>query len=129
MNKRSFYTTALSLALGSAVCGGNSSLWWVQLIPGLNPCDHGVGELVEVAIDLPELRPHLLGQLKVTLLDSVGLLREGRRLEEGDQLLLPEYAVVFLLEVHKGVARFAVPDVGKASLNTQTQVIGNHLFL
>jgi hypothetical protein len=49
-------------------------------------------------------------------------------LEEGYQLLLPEDAVVFLLQVHKRIACFAVPDVGQASLHTQAKMICNHLF-
>jgi hypothetical protein len=42
---------------------------------------------------------------------------------------LPEDAVVFLLQVHKRVARFAVPDLGQASLHTQAQMIRGHLFV
>jgi hypothetical protein len=49
---------------------------------------------------------------RIILLDGGGLLREGPRLEEGNhQLLLPENAVVFLVQVSKRVACFAVLDV------------------
>ena len=127
MNKRTV-RYILSLAPGSrASCGGNCALWWVKLIPSLYPCDHGISKLEEVTIYLAELCPHLLGQFKVTLLDSGGLLWEGHRLEEWDQLLLPEDAVVFLLQVYKRVACFAVPDVRQTSLNTQAQMISNNL--
>jgi hypothetical protein len=121
------FTLHSVLLLWRAICCGDSAFWGVQLVPGLNPRDHGVGKLVEVAVHLTELGPHLLGQLEVALLDGGGLLWKGDRLEERDQLFLPEDAVVFLLQVHKRVACFAVPDVGQASLHTQAQMVRNHL--
>ena len=40
---------------------------------------------------------------------------------------MPEDAVVLLLEVDKGVAGFAVPDVWQTSLDSQSQVITDDL--
>lgn len=65
------------LLLRRAICCGGTAFWGVQLVPGLNPRDHGVGKLVEVAVHLTELRPHLLGQLEVALLDGGGILWKG----------------------------------------------------
>ena len=70
---------------------------------------------------------HLLSQLQVAGLNSLGFLAEGNTLEEGDGLLLPEDAIVLFLEVHKGVASLAVPDVGQSSLHSQPKVVTNHL--
>lgn len=72
---------------------------------------------------------HLLSQLQVAGLNSLGLLAEGDTLKEGDGLLLPEDAVVLLLQVDKGVAGLAVPDVGQPSLHTQPKVVTNHLHI
>lgn len=54
----------------------------------------------------------LLSQLQVASFHSLGFLGEGHIGKEGDGLLLPEDAVVLLLQVDKGVAGLAVPDVG-----------------
>ena len=70
---------------------------------------------------------HLLSQLQVAGLDSLGFLTEGNALEEGNSLLLPEDAVVLLLQVDEGVAGLAVPDVGQSSLHSQPKVVTDHL--
>lgn len=69
----------------------------------------------------------LLCKFKVTRLDSLSLLAERNRLEEGNGLLLPEDAIVLLFEVHEGVAGLAMPDVWKTSLDTQAQMVTDHL--
>ena len=109
--------------LGLAVRSGG----WVQLIPGLDPGDHGVGKLDEVGVDLAQLLLHLPRKVDVALLDRVALLGDGHVLEEGDDVLLPEDALVFLLQVNEGVASLAVPDVWQASLDTQAQVVADDL--
>ena len=110
--------------LGLAVRSGGG---WVQLIPGLNPGDHGIGELHKVGVNLAQLLLHLPREVDVALLDCVALLGDGHVLEEGDDVLLPEDALVFLLQVNKGVASLAVPDVWQASLDTQAQVVADDL--
>lgn len=111
--------------LGLAVpsCGSG----WVQLIPGLDPGDHGVTKLGEVGVDRAQLLLHLPREVDVALLDCVALLGDGHVLEEGDDVLLPEDALVFLLQVDEGVASLAVPDVWQASLDTQAQVVADDL--
>ena len=111
--------------LGLAVRSGGSG--WVQLIPGLNPGDHGIGEIHKVGVNLAQLLLHLPREVDVALLDCVALLGDGHVLEEGDDVLLPEDALVFLLQVNKGVASLAVPDVWQASLDTQAQVVADDL--
>ena len=115
---------ALPFAAAAAV---GFSCGWVQLIPGLDPGDHGVGKLDEVGVDLAQLLLHLPRKVDVALLDRVALLGDGHVLEEGDDVLLPEDALVFLLQVNKGVASLAVPDVWQASLDTQAQVVADDL--
>ena len=70
---------------------------------------------------------NLLSQLQVAGLYSLSFLTEGNTLEEGDGLLLPEDAVVLLLQVDKGVASLAMPDVGQTSLHSQPKVVTDHL--
>jgi hypothetical protein len=111
--------------LGLAVFRGGSG--WVQLIPGLDPGDHGVSKLDKVGVDLAQLLLHLPREVDVALLDRVTLLGDGHVLEEGDDVLLPEDALVFLLQVNEGVASLAVPDVWQASLDTQAQVVADDL--
>lgn len=101
---------------------------WVQLIPCFNPCDHGISQLDEVFIDLAEFGFDLLGEFNVALLDSGALLREGNRLEEWDQFFLPVDSFVFLLQVHKWVTGFAVPDVRQPCLHSQSQVVTDNLY-
>ena len=72
---------------------------------------------------------HLLSQLQIAGLNSLGLLAEGDTLKEGDGLLLPEDAIVLLLQVDKGVAGLAVPDVGQPSLHSQPKVVTYHLHI
>jgi hypothetical protein len=72
-------------------------------------------------------RPHLVGQLQVAGIHSGGGLGQGDLLEERDDVLLPEDALVLLLQVDKGVAGLAVPQVGQPSLHPQPQVIADHL--
>lgn len=72
---------------------------------------------------------HLLSQLQVAGLYSLSFLTEGDTLEEGDGLLLPEDAVVLLLQVDKRVAGLAVPDVGQPSLHSQPKVVADHLHI
>nr|GLL18479.1 putative tRNA (guanine(26)-N(2))-dimethyltransferase 2 [Ipomoea trifida] len=91
---------------------------WVQLIPSLDPCDHGICQLVKVIVNLAKLRFHLLRQLEVARLDSGAVLRESRSLEKRDQLLLPVDALVLLLKVHERIASFAMPDVGQTGLHS-----------
>lgn len=69
----------------------------------------------------------LLCKLQVASLNSLCLLGEGHILEEGDGLLLPEDSVVLLLEVHKGIAGLAVPDVRQPCLHSQAKVITDDL--
>lgn len=84
----------------------------VELVPGLNPCDHSICELHKVRVDLSELLLYLFGEFDVALLDSGAILGEESRLEEGDQLFLPKDSFVFLFQVNEWVASLAVPDVG-----------------
>ena len=95
--------------LGLAICGGRGRR--VQLIPGLDPGDHGVTELDKVGVNRAQLLLHLSREVDVALLDGVAVLGDGHVLEEGDDVLLPEDALVFLLQVNEGVASLAVPDV------------------
>ena len=55
---------------------------------------------------------YLLSQLQVAGFNSLGFLSEGHIGKEGDGFLLPEDAIVLLLQVDKGIAGLAVPDVG-----------------
>ena len=48
-------------------------------------------------------------------------------LEEGDDLLLPEDALVLLAQVDKGVGGLAVPDVGEAGLDAEREVVADDL--
>ena len=70
---------------------------------------------------------HLLSQLQVAGLNSLGFLTEGDTLEERNGLLLPKDAIVLLLQVDKGVASLAMPDVGQSSLHSQPKVVTDHL--
>lgn len=74
------------------------------------------------------MQAHLLSQLQVELLDREAIAREGDLLEEGNNVLLPEDALVLLLEVDKRVGGLAVPDVGQPRLDTQAQMVGNDLW-
>jgi hypothetical protein len=73
--------------------------------------------------------PPLLAELLLDLLRErdVAVLGQHDGLEEGDGVLLPEDALVLLLEVYERVAGLAVPDVGQPCLNAQTQVIADDL--
>lgn len=102
-------------------------LWGVKLIPCINPCDHCIGKLVEVVVDLTELRLDLLGDLDIAFLNGGAVLWERNGLEKRDELLLPVDTLVFLLQVHKRVASFAVPNVRQTRLHSQSQVVANHL--
>ena len=70
---------------------------------------------------------YLVGQLQIALLDCGCLLGQHHLLEEGDDLLLPEDALVLLLQVDEGVGGLAVPDVRQPCLHSQAQVVANHL--
>lgn len=113
--------------LGSAIGQFSRSSGRVELIPSLNPGDHGIGKLVEVGIHLAQLLLDLLRQFNVALLHGGAFFRERSRLEERDDLFLPKYALVLLLQVHKRVACFAVPDVWQACLHSQSQMVTYHL--
>lgn len=99
----------------------------VQFIPSFNPCDHSICKLVEILINLAKFCLHLLGEFNVAFLSSCAFLWKRNRLEKWDQLFLPVNSFVLLLEVHKWVASFAVPDVRQSCLHPQSQVITYHL--
>ena len=88
---------------------------------------HAGGQLVKVGVNLAKPTSDLVSQLQIALLDSLGLLAQLHLLEERNDVLLPEDALVLLLEVDKGVGSLAVPDVGKACLHTQAQVVTDDL--
>ena len=100
---------------------------WVKLIPSLNPCDHSICQLVKVRIHLTELLLNLFGQFNIALLNSGAVFWKNSRLEEWDNLFLPEYAFVFFLKVHKRVTCFTVPDVWQTCLHSQSQMVTYHL--
>lgn len=124
-NALKFLAKAQTCLFSRAV--GCFSTRWVEFIPSFNPCDHGVSQLDEVFIHLSELRLDLLREFNVAFLHGSAFLWKGSRLEERDQFLLPVDAFVFLLEVHKWVASFAVPDVGEPCLDSISQVIAYNL--
>mmetsp|Transcript_2914 Transcript_2914/g.7652 ORF Transcript_2914/g.7652 Transcript_2914/m.7652 type:complete len:230 (+) Transcript_2914:131-820(+) len=101
--------------------------FWVELLPGLDPSDHGLGQLEKVGVQLSELLAHLARQLQVAVTHSLALLRELDRLEEWDDFLLPEDSLVLLLQVGEGVAGLAVPDIGEAGLDSEREVVANNL--
>ena len=74
------------------------------------------------------MQTDLFCQLQIARLNSLCLLGKGDTLEEWNGLFLPEDAVVFLLQVDKWVGGLAVPDVWQARLDSQTQMITNHLL-
>lgn len=118
-----------SVVLGGAI--GHLGSWFrgVELVPSLDPCDHRVCKPDEVRVDAGEVFLHELGQFKVALLCCGALLGKDHRLEEGNELLLPEEAVELLFQVHKWVAGLAVPDVGQSRLDPQSQVIAHYLHV
>lgn len=121
---------AFQVPLGSAVWYWRGSIArWVQLVPSFDPCDHGICQLEEVGVHLPELGFYLFGEFNVAILDSGAVLRKGCGLEERNELLLPVDAIIFLLEVHKWVACLAVPDVRQTRLDAPSQMITDHLKL
>lgn len=71
--------------------------------------------------------PYLGCKLQIALLDCFAALWQSHALEEGDDVFLPEDALVLLLQVHEGVGGLGVPDVRLASLHTQSQVIADDL--
>ena len=70
---------------------------------------------------------YLIGQFEVALLDSLAAFRKLNFLEEGDDVLLPEDALVLLLQVDKGVGGLGMPDVRQPSLDPKVEVVCNHL--
>ncbi|KAJ6748380.1 hypothetical protein OIU79_029485 [Salix purpurea] len=52
---------------------------------------------------------------------------QDNRLEEWDGVFLPVYALVFLLQIHKWIARHAMPDVWKSYVHPETQMITDYL--
>ena len=60
----------LELAIGVGLLG----VLGVEHVPGLDPGDHGVGELDEVGVDLAELLLDLLRERDVALLLGVAFL-------------------------------------------------------
>mmetsp|Transcript_21620 Transcript_21620/g.59967 ORF Transcript_21620/g.59967 Transcript_21620/m.59967 type:complete len:261 (-) Transcript_21620:306-1088(-) len=70
---------------------------------------------------------HLVRQLQVAV-DGVGrLLTELQGLEEGNDLLLPKDALVFLAQVGEGVGGLGVPYIGEASLASQAKMVTDDL--
>jgi hypothetical protein len=69
----------------------------------------------------------LSSKFQVAGLCSGGLLGQRHGLEEGDDVFLPENALVLLLQIDKGVGRLGMPDVGLASLHPQQQVVADDL--
>ncbi len=99
----------------------------VELVPAGNPILHACGQLVKVGVKTAKLAPDLVRQLQVALLNSLRAFAQLDLLEEGNDVLLPEDALVLLPQVHKGVGGLAVPDVGQASLHAKVEVIANDL--
>lgn len=109
--------------LSRSICRG------VEFIPGFNPCHHCICQRSEVGIDGREFLLHELGQLQVALLNSYAFFWKAHRLEEWNDIFLPEDAFVLFLQIHERVAGFAVPDIREPRLHTKIQVITDNLSI
>lgn len=65
--------------------------------------------------------------MSVALWHSGGRLWKFHILKEGDDVLLPEDAMEFLLQVDKRVGGLGMPDVGLSCLHSQPKMVADHL--
>ena len=93
------------------LCCSCCFLWWIEFLPGFNPGNHGIPKLLKVRINRAKLFLDILWELNIAFLHGCALFWENDRLEEWNDLLLPVYALVFLLQINKWVACLAVPNV------------------
>jgi len=100
---------------------------WVEQVPGFNPSNHGITKFIEVRINRAKLFLDQFGKLKVALLHGRAIFWKDNRLEEWDDVFLPVYALVFLLQIHEWIARLAMPDVWQSCLHPETQMITDYL--